>query len=152
MIEIPFAICSALTLFAGLYDLKTSDVHEEVPALLISFGLFYWFMFSMISNDLAFFFNSVATGLLFLSVGLLLYKIKAWGDGDAWIMGGIGFMVPKLPVIFLSYPMSFMFNLMIIGGIYSLFYIIIYGILNINIRKDFVSELKKYRAVHLGFL
>ncbi len=152
MIEIPFITCFVLILFAGLYDLKTSDVHAEVPALLISFGLFYWFLFSLIHNNFTYFFNSVSAGLIFLLVGFLFYKAKIWGDGDAWILGGIGFLVPFLGNTFIPYPLSFIFNLLIVGGIYSLFYILIYGLLNKNVRKNFILEFKKYYAIYFGFI
>lgn len=152
MIEIPFLTCLSILLFAGIYDLKTSDVFEEVPTLLISFGLFYWFIFSLIYKNFTYFFNSVLVGLLFLSFGLLLYKAKVWGDGDAWILGGIGFLVPYLPNTFLIYPLSFLFNLLIIGGVYSLFYILVYGALNKEVRKKFILEFKKHSAIYLGFL
>jgi len=152
MIEIPFLITLSLTLFAGIYDLKTSDVFEEIPALLISFGLFYWFIFSLISKNFSYFFNSVFTGLLFLSVGLLFYKDKIWGDGDAWILGGIGFLLPYLPNTFIPYPVSFLFNLLIVSGIYSIIYILILGILNKKIRENFVLKFKKHSSIYLGFL
>ncbi len=152
MIELPFLTCLAITLFAGIYDLKTSDVFEEIPALLISFGLFYGFIFSLINKNFTYFFNSVLVGLLFLSFGLLLYKSKIWGDGDAWILGGIGFLVPYLPNTFLVYPVSFIFNLLIVGGVYSIFYILIYGILNRGVRKKFILKFKKHSTLYLSFL
>jgi len=152
MIDIPFITCLTITLFAGIYDLKTSDVFEEVPALLISFGLFYWFMFSLIQNNFIYFINSVLVGIFFLSFGLFLYKARFWGDGDAWILGGIGFLVPHLRDTFIIYPLSFIFNLLIVGGVYSAIYILIYGILNKEIRKKFVLKFKKHHAIYLGFL
>ena len=151
MIEIPFLTCLAITLFAGIYDLKTSDVFEEIPALLISFGLFYWFIFSLIKSNFTYFINSFLVGVLFLSFGLLLYKARIWGDGDAWIFGGVGFLVPYLPNTFLVYPLSFIFNLLIVGGVYSIFYILIYGALHKEVRKRFVLEFKKHSKIYFGF-
>ena len=147
-----FILCFLITLYAGLYDLKTSDVHEEVPALLISFGLFYWFIVSLMSGNFAFFLNSILVGSFFLALGLLLYQLKVWGDGDAWVLGGIGFLTPFLPTPFLLYPISFVFNVLIVGGVYSMIYIIGYGIINENIRTAFVSEIKKHLLIYFGFI
>jgi Flp pilus assembly protein protease CpaA len=150
MIEIPFLITLALTLFAGLYDLKTSDVFEEIPALMISLGLFYWFMISLIYKDSFYFLNSLLVGLFFLFFGLLLFKLRFWGNGDAWILGGIGFLLPSFNIPF--YPFLFILFVFIIGGVYSLIYIFIYGLLNKKIRKNFVLEFEKYKNICLAFL
>ena len=150
MMEIPFLIAISTTLFAGIYDLKTSDVLEEIPALMISLGLFYWYMLSLICKEPMHIVNSILTGLFFLSLGLLLFKLKFWGDGDAWILGGLGFLLPSLNFPF--YPFSFILLIFIIGGIYSLIYIIAYGMLNKKVRKAFVSEFKKYQNLCLSFL
>ncbi len=152
LIFFSFILCFLITLYAGLYDLKTSDVYEEVPTLLISFGLFYWFIVSLINGNFAFFLNSILVGSFFLALGLLLYQLKAWGDGDAWVFGGIGFLVPFLPTPFLIYPISFVFNVLIVGGIYSMIYIIGYGIIKENIRKTFISEIKKHTLIYFGFI
>ncbi len=157
MIEISFIffsfiLCFLITLYAGLYDLKTSDVYEEVPALLISFGLFYWFIISLVNGNFAFFLNSVLIGSFFLALGLLLYQLKVWGDGDAWVLGGIGFLVPFLPTPFLFYPLSFVFNVLIVGGIYSMIYIIGYGIIKESVRETFISEIRKHALIYFGFI
>ena len=78
---VTFAFALLVTLFAGLYDLKTSNVHEEVPAILVSFGLVYWLIFSLMTSDLSFILSSVATGIVFSICGLALYRMRVWGDG-----------------------------------------------------------------------
>ena len=150
MIELPFLIALALTLFAGIYDLKTTDVFEEVPALMISFGLFYWYIVSLIFVDFLYLINSILVGIFFLSFGLILFKLRLWGDGDAWILGGIGFLVPSLnhPL----YPLLFLFSLLLVGAIYTLIYVLIYGLLNKKIKKKFISRVKKHQSILLGFL
>jgi hypothetical protein len=158
MIEIPFLTALILTLFAGIYDLKTSDVFEEIPFLMISFGLFYWYIISLVNYNFNYFVNSLLVGIFFLSFGLLLFKLKIWGDGDAWILGGIGFLVPNIETyssvlpLFLPYPILAIFLILIIGGFYSLIYIFFYGLFNKNLKKNFISEFKKYKLAYLGFL
>ncbi|OYT43600.1 MAG: hypothetical protein B6U88_00475 [Candidatus Aenigmarchaeota archaeon ex4484_56] len=139
MLEIPYSVGLILTLYAGLYDLKTSDVQEEVPFLLISIGLFYWLITSLIYSDFTYFINSISTGILALITGLSIYCLKLWGDGDAWILGGLGFLIPA---IFFEYVV----NLVIVGAVYSLIYVIIYGIFNKRVKKIFKKELKKHRS------
>jgi len=150
MIEIPFLIAISTTLFAGVYDLKTSDVFEEIPAIMISVGLFYWYIISLIYKEPFYIVNSISVGLFFLFFGLLLFKLGFWGDGDAWILGGIGFLLPFYNHPF--YPFLFILLVFIVGGIYSLIYIIVYGLLNKKVRVSFVLEFKKYKNICLGFL
>ncbi len=153
MIEIPFIIAFLLSLFAGIYDLKTSDIFEEVPTLMISFGLFYWYIVSLIFENFNYLFSSILVGIFLLSFGLILFKLKIWGDGDAWILGGIGFLVPFLNTPLSSfYPFLFLFSVLFVGAVYSLIYISVYGLLNKRIKKKFISQLKKNRSILLGFL
>lgn len=149
MIEIPFLISLFLSLFAGLYDLKTSDVHEEIPTLMISFGLFYWFINSLIFKNPILFYNSLIFGFFFLLFGLILFKLKMWGDGDAWILGGIGFLAPFQNFF---HCIIFLVFLFIIGTFYSLIYILIYGLRSKKIKKKFILEFNKYKSFYLGFL
>lgn len=153
MIEIPFVAAFLLSLYAGIYDLKTSDIFEEVPALMVSFGLFYWYIVSLFLKDFSYFLSSVTVGIFLLSFGLILFKLKLWGDGDAWILGGIGFMVPFLHSPFSSiYPFLLLFSVLLVGAIYSLVYILIYGLLDKKIKKKFSSNFNKNRSLLLGFL
>jgi len=152
-----FLLALVFTGFAGLYDLKTSNVHEEVPALMMAFGLFYWLIFSLINSDLSFIIASVSTGLVFSTIAFLLYKSKVWGDGDAFILAALGFCLPpgtfQLIAPFsstLPYSAYFIISLFLIGGIYSISYILLYGVFRERIRKDFVAEFGRHRALYLG--
>ncbi|MBN2094834.1 MAG: hypothetical protein JW727_02200 [Candidatus Aenigmarchaeota archaeon] len=154
-----FVFALILAVFAGLYDLKTSNVHEEVPAVLISGGLFYWLVYSLVNSDLSFAVSSLLTGIVFLLSGLLLYRARVWGDGDAWILGGLGFCLPAISAGFLSpftevlpYAAYFMFTLFLVGGVYSVFYIVLYGILNRSILSRYWVELGRRRAIYIGAL
>jgi len=153
MIDVPFIIAFFLSLFAGIYDLKTSNIFEEVPALMISFGLFYWYMISLIFENFIYLCSSVLVGFFLLSFGLILFKLKLWGDGDAWILGGIGFMVPFLHTPFSStYPFLFLFLVLAVGAVYSLIYILVYGLLDKKIKDRFMKKFNKNKNLILGFL
>lgn len=157
MITFILVFAFALVLFAGLYDLKTSNVHEEVPALLISVGLFYWLMKSFLAADLGLVWDSVISGLIFLVLAQMLYYAKVWGDGDAWIMAGLGFCLPNFSTEFLvssfgafSYPVYFLFNLFFVGGVYTIVYLFFYSAKHSQVRRDFMSELGRHRAIYGG--
>lgn len=157
MVLFTFLLALAFTGFAGIYDLKTSNVHEEVPVLMMAFGIFYWLIFSFINSDLSFVIASVSTGIVFSALAFLLYKAKVWGDGDAFILASLGFCLPsgtfQLITPFsetLPYTAYFIISLFLIGGIYSISYILLYGAFRKKIRSDFRAEFNRHRALYLG--
>jgi Flp pilus assembly protein protease CpaA len=152
-----FGFALAVTLFAGAYDLKTSNVHEEVPAILIAFGLFYWLIRSLVSSDLSLIVSSIVSGAIFLILSQILYYAKVWGDGDAWIMAGLGFCLPNLFMDYANFaigpfsaPLHFLFNLFLVGGIYTIGYIAIYGFFDPKLKKSFIGRLNRHRAFYAG--
>ncbi|MGC9310829.1 MAG: hypothetical protein ACP5E4_03865, partial [Candidatus Aenigmatarchaeota archaeon] len=110
-------------------------------------------------SDLTYLISSVVSGAVFLFFGLVLYKARVWGDGDAWIMGGLGFLLPAAGSAFsypitgeVSYALYFLLSLMAVGGVYSFFYIAVYGVFRGEIRKSFAIELARHRAAYGGML
>lgn len=130
--------------FAGIYDLKTSNVPDYLPYFLILLG---------IANSLFFGFllDSLILGSIFLCFGYLLFKLGAWGDGDFWLFASLGFLFPK-PFYhsILPYPLSLTINLLLIGSLYSITYIFCLLLIKKEIRKILYSMLKDNKLEILG--
>ncbi len=125
---------------AGLYDLKTTEVPEEIPVLMISFGLFYWFVYALTIGDFYPLLLSISLGTLLLALGILAYKKGQWGGADAWILASIAYMVPLIGgEVFM---LSFLPNFLIVGALYTIIYAIALGLKNPKVFNYFLSDLK----------
>lgn len=136
---------------AGWKDLKTTEFPDWIPYSLIISGLVIRAVFSFLSGDFMILVNSVITGCLFLGFGLLLYHFKQWGDGDAWLLGAMGFLFPdKLGIdvglsqivtqgITLPFPVMLLFNFFFVAFFYIVVYSIAIGLKDKETRKFFVG-------------
>lgn len=125
---------------AGIYDLKTTEVPEEIPALMVSFGLFYWFVSALTFGDFYPLAVSISIGTLLLALGILAYKKGQWGGADAWILASIAYMVPLFGnEIFMA---NFLSNFLIVGALYTIIYATGLGLKNPKVFSCFLSDLK----------
>ncbi len=134
--DIFFYVVLTIFCFAGIYDLKTSNVPDYLPYFLILLG---------IANSLlnGFLIDSLILGFIFWCFGYVLFKLGAWGDGDFWLLASLGFLFPKpfyIPI--LPYPISLIVNLLLIGSLYSLFYISCLLLIKKEVRKTLYSMTK----------
>ncbi|MEM7819701.1 MAG: A24 family peptidase [Candidatus Aenigmatarchaeota archaeon] len=126
---------------AGIWDLFTTEVPDEIPVLMVSIGIFYWIINAIITNNFFPLFISLFVGTILLIFGLLMYKKKQWGGADAWVLAAIGYMIPiyagKIFII------DYLFNFLIISIIYIVVYAFILGIKNRKIFSYFIIDIKE---------
>lgn len=138
MLEMIF-LAVLLSSIAAFWDLLTTEVPDEIPALMISSGVFFWYI-RWLNGDAAAFVYSLLIGTAILAAGLVLYKSGKWGGADAWILAAIFYMVPVVNNrIFL---VDYMYNLLIVSSAYTIVYAIILGLLNRNVFRYFLVDLK----------
>jgi Flp pilus assembly protein protease CpaA len=125
---------------AGIWDLFTTEVPDEVPALMIALGIFNWFVYALSSGDSNPLFISLLAGTVLLVFGLILYKAGHWGGADAWLLAAIGYNIPLYNGQIFMF--SFIFNFLIVGSIYMVIYAIILGVINRGVFSYFVSDIK----------
>ncbi|MBI5061445.1 MAG: prepilin peptidase [Candidatus Aenigmarchaeota archaeon] len=128
------------SLAAGLWDLKTTEIPDEVPTLMAALGIFIWFV-----SDISILALSLAFGTAFLLFGWLLYKAGQWGGGDAKLLSATGFLLPSIGGQL--FALNFLFNLFIVGLGYMVVYSLALGILNRNVFTAFWSSLAKDKPV-----
>jgi prepilin signal peptidase PulO-like enzyme (type II secretory pathway) len=136
------------------WDLKTTEFPDWLPYCIIISALAVRGAFSYVLGDWWILFSSAIVGLLFLGFGLLLYYSKQWGDGDAWLLGSIGFLFPSYSVFemaahpfqalgYLPFPVIVLFNFFFLSFCYLVIYSIALGLRHRKISKKFWKELRK---------
>lgn len=153
MIEI-IIIALAGSIVAGIWDLFTTEVPDEIPYLMITAGIFFWYIISGMNGDLFPLFISLAGGTLLLIFGLVLYHKGKWGGADAWLLAAIAYMIPVYEgQIFI---LSFILNMVFVSMFYMAIYSVALGIKNKSVFAYFIKDLKKNKltvaAIPLGFL
>ena len=120
----------------GYFDLKTSEIPDEVP-ILISLAGIILYAFDFLFNKNAFPFVSILTTCgLFLTIGYLLFWLSQWGEADVLILASIGVLLPYLfsvPNTFgeaLLFAGIFLIASFAIGGVYSIAFSIIIMVKN----------------------
>ncbi|MBI2578188.1 MAG: prepilin peptidase [Candidatus Aenigmarchaeota archaeon] len=126
---------------AGLWDLKTTEVPDEIPALMIVAGILYWFVSGVSTGDAQPFLVSVVSSAFIGAAGYALYKAGKWGGADAFIFSAIAAMVPVYNgrLFILDYAMNFI----IVSGAYLLLYTAAIGVMNPSVFSYFRKDLKK---------
>jgi len=130
---------------AGVWDLKTTEIPDDIPDVMIILGLTIAFIESVFSSNYSFLLNSVIYGVGFFCFGFLMYYLGQWGGGDAKILSAVGFLLPFSPIpnnYLFPFPISFLFNVFIIGAIYMLIYAFAFALMNRKIVSKFIKDIK----------
>lgn len=135
-----FALIGSLA--AGLFDLKTTEIPDEIPTIMAAVGVFLWFMFSLTYGTPFYLIMSLLVGTVFLAFGWVLYKAGQWGGGDAKLLAAIGYMLPVMPNSEF-FSLLFFMNVFLVGAAYVIMYSVILGLLNPKSFGYFVTDIKK---------
>ena len=136
---------------AAYWDLKTTEFPDWLPYSIIGLGLGARVVFSLLTGEWRFLVNSMVFGLAFLGMGLAMYFMRQWGDGDAWLLGALGFLFPdsagySIPHAGLTaqfpFPLVLLFNFFITAFCYLIAYSIALGAKNRKKTRKFLSELR----------
>jgi len=129
---------------AGFYDLKTTEIPDEVPYIMIAIGIVGNIIASYLAWSYWPFVYSVIAGLGFLGFGFVMYYLGQWGGGDAKILSAIGFLLPTYQSVKLILPfsISFFFNVFLVGAGYMIVYALALSIINKKIWSAFFKDLK----------
>ena len=130
---------------AAYWDLKTTEFPDWLPYAMIALALVTRGVFSLLMWDFSHIIYSVIIGLVFLGFGLLLYYLKQWGDGDAWLLGVMGFLFPDsgsfIVGTLLPFPVALLFNFFLIAFLYLLVYSVVLGVKSSGKSGKFLTEL-----------
>lgn len=134
-------------IIATISDIKTKEIPDYLSYSIIAIALFIRLVYSLLRSD----YNLIISPLIILFVmyalGSLMFYTRQWGGGDTKLLIALSaifatnirlFEFTKLNNI--PYIITFIFNILIAGSIYSLIYIFILAIKN---RKNFIENYRK---------
>jgi len=135
---------------AGYMDLKTTEFPDWLPYVMITGALASRGAFAFMTGDLSVIIDSVLVGCVFLGLGMAMYFTKQWGDGDAWLLGALGFLFPaptgfsppSISPVQIPFPAVMLFNFFLISFFYLIAYSFALGALNPRVTKRFKKHLK----------
>ncbi|MBI2579618.1 MAG: prepilin peptidase [Candidatus Aenigmarchaeota archaeon] len=123
---------------AGLWDLKTTEVPDEIPAVMIFSGIFFWFAVAISTGNAEPLMASLGLGSAVLLAGLVLYRKGQWGAADAWIFASIFYMIPSVG-FFASYTINFF----LVSVAYMAVYSVVLGFRHRNTLGLFAGDLRR---------
>ena len=138
---------------AGIWDLKTTEIPDQIPHIMIAIALITYGIQSYVESNYWIMLNSIIVGSSLFAFGFLMYYFGQWGGGDAKLLSAIGFLLPTAPDGFASsifpFPLSFLFNLFLVGAVYMMVYALVIALSNRKIIDTFVSDVKSSTNVLL---
>lgn len=151
--SIPLVTAFIGSTVAAIYDLKTTEIPDEIPYIMIAIGLLFFGYQSYLIWDYNPILNSLIAGLGLLAFGFLMYYTGQWGGGDAKLLSAIGFLIPQtpqmFPQLFFPFPVSYLINVFLVGAAYMIIYSIVLAILNRKIIAAFSKDVKASSKVIL---
>lgn len=131
---------------ASYFDLKTTEIPDKIPHIMIALALIFYSIQSILTASYWPILNSLIVGLSLLGFGFLMYYLGQWGGGDAKILAAVGFLLPQIPQGFAKlsfpFPLTYLINVFIIGAAYLLFYAFVLALINRKIISEFFKEMK----------
>lgn len=130
---------------AAVWDLKTTEVPDQIPCIMIAIALLFYGIQSYQEWSYWPILNSVIAGSSLLGFGLLMYYLGQWGGADAEILATIGFLLPQTPLktqLFFPFPLSYLINVFIVGAFYMIIYAVVLASINKKIIFEFSKEIK----------
>jgi len=128
----------------GWNDLKTTDIPDSITVGMVLAGLGLHGLESFLAGTVDPFLSSLFTVIFFGVFGVVMYYMGMWGGGDGLLLAGIGALVPVYSgyTSWLPFSVAYLFNVLLIGLVYSLAYMIIFGVRNRNVRKMFFKRME----------
>ncbi|HLC51314.1 MAG TPA: prepilin peptidase, partial [archaeon] len=116
------AIAFIGSVIAALWDLKTTDIPDVLVAGMVIVALAFGAGEGISTGDYTALTLSVGTGLIFLAIGLIMYFSGQWGGGDGGLLVGIGMLMSYLNQDYISFPVAYLSNIVIVGVGWSIVY------------------------------
>ena len=138
-----FWIAFTLSAIAGIVDLLTTEIPDEIPLLMASIGVFLWFMHGLWTGSWHPLVQGLIEALVLFVLGWALFKTGSWGAGDWLVLSAIPLLVPYVPgsSMFLA---RLLLSVIFVGGAWSLSYAIALFAARKNISREFVSRMRKH--------
>lgn len=147
------AIALGFLIAASYCDIfKKSEIPDEISVTFVAVALLVRVAWALWTWDSWFFLEGLSAGAILFAFGYVLYRLRQWGGADLILIAGIGVTLgwaipqdltrifsPLLPSGFLPAWSSFLLNMMIVGSIYGVGWIVALGIASQKLRRAFIE-------------
>lgn len=136
--------------------LKRSEIPDSisipfiVSVVLVRAGWAAW------TRNWWFLLEGLSAGLILFAFGYLLYRLRQWGGADLLLVAGVGVTVgwtlppdlaslfsPLLPSSFLPAWATFLLNMMVIGSVYGIGWMVVLAFRSEKLREAFLKSLRE---------
>lgn len=158
---VPFAVALLGSSIAAAWDLRTTEIPDEIPYAMTAVALLFYGVQSFLAGSYWPIINSVMVGSALFGFGFVMYYFGQWGGGDAKLLAAIGFLLPTasaVPVasgtalgLIFPFPVSYLFNVFFVGAVYMLVYAAYLALRNRKIISEFKRDVKASANMLLGF-
>jgi len=166
--SIAFLVALAGSSIGAAWDLKTTEIPDEIPYAMIAFALTIYGVQSLQAWDYWPIINSIIVGSALFGFGFVMYHLGQWGGGDAKLLSAIGFLLPSLPwtasapelsissasflsfYLSLPFPAKYVFNVFLVGAGYMMIYAFVIAARNSNVISAFKKDMKASSNVFIS--
>ncbi len=149
-IEVLFLAAALIgTAAGGWIDLKTTEIPDIVPASMVGIGLILHITNSIMLGSFHGLIYALIVSAIYLVFGYILYYTGQWGEADVLLLAATVFLIPQ-PLSFFNitaleelYPLVFLINTFIIGGVYSVIYSLILAMKHKEVFPNFFKDITK---------
>ena len=159
---IPLLTAFGGTAVAAWWDLKTTEVPDEVFYVMFGVGAVYYLYQSFLAASLWPLISAAAVSGILFAIGYVMYKFGQWGGADTFLLAGVGFLLPAVPTqlglglnlapqLFFPFPFSYLVNVFLIGTPYMLVYAAVIAARNRKVRYEFHKQMKASAKSYMFF-
>ncbi len=150
LIEILFLAAALIgTAAGGWIDLKTTEIPDIVPASMVGIGFILHIANCIMLGSFHSLLYAIGVSAIYLAFGYLLYYTGQWGEADVLLLAATIFLIPQ-PLSFFNitameefYPLVFILNTFIIGGIYSVIYSVVLAVKKPQVFSNFYKDVRR---------
>ncbi len=125
-------------------DLKTREVPDWISYGLVASAAVIRLMYAVLTTTWSYVYYAVIGFLAMYLLGMLMFKTRQWGGGDAKLIMGLGIVFATGPFFvkesYLPFLFVFVVNTLLLGALYGIIYSVVLAYKN---RKKFVLALRK---------
>ncbi|MCW1296167.1 MAG: A24 family peptidase [Candidatus Parvarchaeota archaeon] len=118
------------TSIASIYDIKTREVPDSLSYFMLASAFILKIFQYLYFNNFKILMVAILSFTVISLFSYAMYKTGQWGGGDVKLLAGISILFASFSNEKFLFFVRFIFNLLLIGAIYGIFYMIILIIKN----------------------
>jgi len=142
MLEIFLFVSLAIALIgsfsAGFWDLKTTNIPDEVILIMSTAGIFMWYVYALTTGNFTYLTTSLLLGTTIFILGWILYARGVWGLGDPALLASMFYLIPDVLFFF-----DYISTLVVVALAYIIVYSIVAGARSPGVWTYFTKSMKK---------